>query len=233
MPHFIVTAAQALSALRSAFGGLSIRDCSRSALELEVVEVKNACPYRQVTTVTRKGRAKISYVLADGGPHRRVCTAPFSMCLWRFCVEWPVQWETMLWPAMLLSPCECEPSVAYYRHCQCPPKSPMQASAVCTSAVAPLALGRLQQWKASYVLSCGVLCADSKELGGPAAAGDACHPCQVRSPGQPLCHKGAFWSFARPASWSIDKECMGFGCVEPLINCTKCNHHERIFEVQW
>lgn len=65
---------QALSALRSAFGGLSIRDCSRSAQELEVVEVKNACPYRQVTTVTKKGRAKLSYVLADGGPHNRVRT---------------------------------------------------------------------------------------------------------------------------------------------------------------
>ncbi|BDA44460.1 hypothetical protein COCOBI_05-6450 [Coccomyxa sp. Obi] len=65
-------AASALSALRGAFEGLSIRDCSRSAQELEVVEVKNACPYRQVTTVTRKGRAKISYVLADGGPHNRI-----------------------------------------------------------------------------------------------------------------------------------------------------------------
>ena len=71
---------QALSALRSAFGGVSIRDCSRSALELEVVEVKNACPYRQVTTVTKKGRARLSYVLADGGPHNRVRTTPVSVC---------------------------------------------------------------------------------------------------------------------------------------------------------
>jgi hypothetical protein len=64
--------AQALSALRSAFGGLSIRDCSRSALELEVVEVKNACPYRQVTSLNKKGHAKVSYALTDGGPHHRV-----------------------------------------------------------------------------------------------------------------------------------------------------------------
>lgn len=68
--------AQALSTLRSAFGGLSIRDCSRSALELEVVEVKNACPYRQITTLNKKGRAKVSYQLTDGGPHNRVRSTP-------------------------------------------------------------------------------------------------------------------------------------------------------------
>ena len=71
---------QALSALRSAFGGMSIRDCSRSALELEVVEVKNACPYRQVTTISKKGRAKLSYTLTDGGPHNRVCSLALTAC---------------------------------------------------------------------------------------------------------------------------------------------------------
>jgi len=63
---------QALAALRSAFEGLAVRDCSGAVLEVEVVEVKNACPYRQVSAVTRKGRVRPSYILADPGPAQKV-----------------------------------------------------------------------------------------------------------------------------------------------------------------
>jgi hypothetical protein len=61
-------------ALHRTFGSLAIRDCSRSALDLEVVEIKNTCPYRSVATVSKKGTISHSYVLDDPGPRKKVCS---------------------------------------------------------------------------------------------------------------------------------------------------------------
>ena len=66
-------AVQALTALRSAFAGMSVHDSSSSSVqECEVVEVKNTCPFRQRTGVTKKGNPRMSYMLADPGPRQRV-----------------------------------------------------------------------------------------------------------------------------------------------------------------
>ncbi|CAL5218524.1 g212 [Coccomyxa viridis] len=65
----------ALTALRSAFAGMSVRDDSssgNSVQECEVVEVKNTCPFRQRTSLTKKGNPRMSYMLADPGPRERV-----------------------------------------------------------------------------------------------------------------------------------------------------------------
>ena len=69
---------QALTALRSAFAGMSVHDSSStsSLQECEVVEVKNTCPFRQRVGVTKKGNPRMSYMLADPGPRQRVGPAP-------------------------------------------------------------------------------------------------------------------------------------------------------------
>ena len=64
---------QALTALRSAFAGMSVQDDSaQSVLECEVVEVKNTCPFRQQSTLNKKGKPRMGYLLADPGPRQRV-----------------------------------------------------------------------------------------------------------------------------------------------------------------
>jgi hypothetical protein len=64
---------QALTALRSAFAGMSVRDDSvQSVLECEVVEVKSTCPFRQQSALNKKGKLRMSYLLADPGPRQRV-----------------------------------------------------------------------------------------------------------------------------------------------------------------
>ena len=61
---------QALTALRQAFAGMAIRDCSGA---LEVVEVKNTCPFQlRTVALSKKGRPRRRYVLADSGPRERV-----------------------------------------------------------------------------------------------------------------------------------------------------------------
>ena len=75
---------QALTALRSAFAGMSVRDDSssgNSVQECEVVEVKNTCPFRQRTGLTKKGNPRMSYMLADPGPRERVRHAPSETLL--------------------------------------------------------------------------------------------------------------------------------------------------------
>ena len=63
-------AGQALAALRAAFAGMAIRDCSA---ELEVVEVKNTCPFQaRAAAPSKKGKPRRRYVLADSGPRERV-----------------------------------------------------------------------------------------------------------------------------------------------------------------
>ena len=75
---------QALTALRSAFAGMSVHDdssssSSSSVQECEVVEVKNTCPFRQRMGLTKKGNPRMSYMLADPGPRQRVrCAGPFN-----------------------------------------------------------------------------------------------------------------------------------------------------------
>ena len=61
---------QALTALRRAVSGMAIRDCSGA---VELVEVKNTCPF-QLRTVSpsKKGKPRRRYVLADPGSRERV-----------------------------------------------------------------------------------------------------------------------------------------------------------------
>ena len=65
---------QALTALRAAFAGMSVQDDSSSSgvLECEVVEVKNTCPFRQQSGLTKKGKPRSSYLLRDPGPRQKV-----------------------------------------------------------------------------------------------------------------------------------------------------------------
>ncbi len=65
---------QALTALRAAFTGMSVQDDSSSGgvLECEVVEVKNTCPFRQQSGLTKKGKPRSSYLLRDPGPRQKV-----------------------------------------------------------------------------------------------------------------------------------------------------------------
>jgi hypothetical protein len=65
---------QALTALRAAFAGVSVRDCAAAVLPVEVVEVKNACPFQtRVLSISAKtGSARKTYVLADTGPRQQV-----------------------------------------------------------------------------------------------------------------------------------------------------------------
>ena len=65
---------QALTALRAAFAGMSVQDDSSSGgvLECEVVEVKNTCPFRQQSGLTKKGKPRSSYLLRDPGPRQKV-----------------------------------------------------------------------------------------------------------------------------------------------------------------
>ena len=61
---------QALTALRRAFAGMAIRDCSTA---VEVVEVKNTCPFQlRTASLSKKGKPRRRYVLADSGPRERV-----------------------------------------------------------------------------------------------------------------------------------------------------------------
>ena len=66
---------QALTALRAAFAGMSVQDESSSGgvLECEVVEVKNTCPFRQQSGLSKKGKPRSSYLLRDPGPRQKVC----------------------------------------------------------------------------------------------------------------------------------------------------------------
>ena len=65
---------QAITALRAAFSGMSVQDDSSSSgvLECEVVEVKNTCPFRQQSGLTKKGKPRSSYLLRDPGPRQKV-----------------------------------------------------------------------------------------------------------------------------------------------------------------
>ena len=65
---------QAITALRAAFSGMSVQDDSSSGdvLECEVVEVKNTCPFRQQSGLTKKGKPRSSYLLRDPGPRQKV-----------------------------------------------------------------------------------------------------------------------------------------------------------------
>ena len=45
---------------------------------VEMVEVKNTCPFRTQVRVNRKGTTRSCFVVADRGPRDQVALAPFS-----------------------------------------------------------------------------------------------------------------------------------------------------------
>ena len=74
LPYCFTITLQALTALQAAFAGMSVQDDSSSGgvLECEVVEVKNTCPFRQQSGLTKKGKPRSSYLLRDPGPRQKV-----------------------------------------------------------------------------------------------------------------------------------------------------------------
>ena len=82
---------------------------------VEMVEVKNTCPFRRQVRVSRKGTTRTCFVVADRGPRDQVCTCSFP-----YAPHQPDDADGQVYPSAAL---HCQP---IFIRCHCTLVHPFQ-----------------------------------------------------------------------------------------------------------